>query len=284
MTNYDGRFTATLFGLALLGLTLFSNSALRGQISLAASLNDGDARIEAGLAKRITLQCVDMPLKELVQFVSDQSRVRMVLSKKIEDAGVSADHPVTFAADNIATESALRLILRELNLSFLVQHERVIITTIEDSQSPANQTTHAYLVADLLDVVRLPAHAGGGLAHDYDSLIETITSSIEPDSWSDVGGPGSIREFENSRSLVISTRRDLHQRIAALLVSLRKAKGLQGIRSTALPAAGADAAHPAMPLRLSTPLPTTQRDPAARIRVRPSSPLPGPTTLGGGQF
>jgi len=36
---------------------------------------------------------------------------------------------------------------------------------------------------------------GGGAIADFDSLIELITSTVKPDSWDDVGGPGAIDSF-----------------------------------------------------------------------------------------
>jgi Protein of unknown function (DUF1598) len=36
---------------------------------------------------------------------------------------------------------------------------------------------------------------GGGVVADFDSLIDLITTTIDPDSWEDVGGPGTIAEF-----------------------------------------------------------------------------------------
>lgn len=36
---------------------------------------------------------------------------------------------------------------------------------------------------------------GGQPAPDFDSLIDLITSTIEPESWDEVGGPGSIEQF-----------------------------------------------------------------------------------------
>lgn len=36
---------------------------------------------------------------------------------------------------------------------------------------------------------------GGGVQPDFDSLIELITTTVEPDSWEDLGGPGSIAPF-----------------------------------------------------------------------------------------
>ena len=70
---------------------------------------------------------------------------------------------------------------------------------------------------------------------DYDSLIEVITTSVEPESWTDVGGPGSIKEFENSEALVVSQNRRVHREIEQLLTTLRKVKQLQGIASLPAP-------------------------------------------------
>lgn len=36
---------------------------------------------------------------------------------------------------------------------------------------------------------------GGGVQADFDSLIELITTTIAPQSWDEVGGPGAIQEF-----------------------------------------------------------------------------------------
>src|SRR5439155_25329260 len=36
---------------------------------------------------------------------------------------------------------------------------------------------------------------GGGSMADFDALIELITSTLKPDSWDDVGGPGAIDQF-----------------------------------------------------------------------------------------
>lgn len=37
---------------------------------------------------------------------------------------------------------------------------------------------------------------GGGVQADFDPLIDLIQSTIEPDSWQDVGGPGSVQGFD----------------------------------------------------------------------------------------
>ncbi|WP_425616826.1 hypothetical protein NA78x_000486 [Anatilimnocola sp. NA78] len=72
-----------------------------------------------------------------------------------------------------------------------------------------------------------PGGLGGGVQADFDPLIELITSTIEPDSWQDVGGPGSVSGFDTNLSLVVSQRQDIHERIADLLEQLRRLQDLQ---------------------------------------------------------
>ncbi len=51
--------------------------------------------------------------------------------------------------------------------------------------------------SDVLARMRRPGARGGAALADFDSLIELITSTILPDSWDEVGGPGAIQEFRN---------------------------------------------------------------------------------------
>ena len=73
-----------------------------------------------------------------------------------------------------------------------------------------------------------PGGMGGGQQADFDSLIELITSTIQPTTWDEVGGPGSIAEFATNLSLVISQTQEVHEQIADLLEQLRR---LQDCRS-----------------------------------------------------
>ena len=68
---------------------------------------------------------------------------------------------------------------------------------------------------------------GGGTEADFESIIELITGTIQPETWEEVGGPGSIREFENNLSLVVSTTQDVHDDIVDLLEQLRRLQDLQ---------------------------------------------------------
>ena len=67
--------------------------------------------------------------------------------------------------------------------------------------------------------------AGGGAAMaDFQSLIELITSTVQPTTWDEVGGPGSIKEFATNLSLVVSQTQDVHEEIVELLEQLRRCR------------------------------------------------------------
>ena len=72
-----------------------------------------------------------------------------------------------------------------------------------------------------------PGGLGGGAQADFDSLIELITSTVKPQTWDEVGGPGSIAPFETNLSVVVSQTQDVHEEIVDLLEQLRRLQDLQ---------------------------------------------------------
>ena len=72
-----------------------------------------------------------------------------------------------------------------------------------------------------------PGGMGGGVQADFDPLIELITTTIAPQSWDEVGGPGSVQGFDTNLSLVVSQTQDVHEKIADLLEQLRRLQDLQ---------------------------------------------------------
>jgi general secretion pathway protein D len=72
-----------------------------------------------------------------------------------------------------------------------------------------------------------PGGMGGGVQPDFESLIELITATIAPTTWSDVGGAGAVKQFAGNLSLVISQTQEVHEQISDLLEQLRRLQDLQ---------------------------------------------------------
>ncbi|HKD36365.1 MAG TPA: hypothetical protein VKB78_06175, partial [Pirellulales bacterium] len=72
-----------------------------------------------------------------------------------------------------------------------------------------------------------PGGLKGGNQADFDSLIDLITQTIAPTSWTESGGTGSIAPFETNLTLVVSQTQEIHEQIADLLNQLRRLQDLQ---------------------------------------------------------
>ncbi len=72
-----------------------------------------------------------------------------------------------------------------------------------------------------------PGGVGAGAQPDFDTLVDLITTTVKPQTWDEVGGPGSISRFPHNLSLVISQTQEVHEEIVDLLDQLRRNQDLQ---------------------------------------------------------
>src|SRR4029079_5523772 len=77
----------------------------------------------------------------------------------LAEAGIGTDSPVTINLRNISLRSALRLMLKNLQLTYIIQDEVLIITTKEDAEK--DLVVKVYPVADL--VLPIDASQLGGI-------------------------------------------------------------------------------------------------------------------------
>ncbi len=177
------------------------------------------ARIEAELAGPTELCFVEAPLTEVIDSLKQRHRIEIQIDTKgLEDVGIGTDSPVTVNLKGITLRSALNLMLRRLNLTWLIGDEVLIITTPEEAENRLD--TKVYDVSDLVtcrDAHDVPCD-------DYDTLIDLITSTIKPTTWNMMGGPGSIdgATLGTAKVLVVSETREIQERIADLLAKVRE--------------------------------------------------------------
>ena len=89
------------------------------------------------------------------------------------------------------------------------------------------QSTAAGMPGSIGGGIGGPGGMGGGVQADFDSLIELITTTVQPTTWDEVGGPGSIAPFQTNLSLVISQTQEVHEQVKDLLEQLRRLQDLQ---------------------------------------------------------
>lgn len=190
----------------------------------AHRLASGEEAIERALEKTTSLEFVETPLRDVVDEFRRRFRVNVLIDiRALDDVGIGTDVPITASMPDVKAGTALSLLLHELQLTWTIHRGVLLITTPEEAETML--VTRVYDVADL--VVCRDQH--GQLWDDYDTLIEVITT-LRPDSWEEVGGPGSIvgATLGRSRVLVVSHTYWWQRQVAALLEQIRSVADLSG--------------------------------------------------------
>src|SRR5262249_46080304 len=60
-----------------------------------------------------------------------------------------------------------------------------------------------------------------------DLLIRLITNTIAPDSWSDVGGKGTIQYYPLGLALIVNQTQDVQEQVEDLLKALRRLQDIE---------------------------------------------------------
>lgn len=89
-------------------------------------------KIFAALDEKTTLEFIETPLSDVVDYLSELHDIGMVLdAKSLDVVGISSDTPITRNLKGISLRSALRLMLKDLELTYIVADEVLQITTPE---------------------------------------------------------------------------------------------------------------------------------------------------------
>jgi hypothetical protein len=165
------------------------------------------------------LQFIDTPLSDVLAYLQEKMKIPIVLDKyAVNDNGISIYRPLTASLKGVSLRSALNLLLDDLELTYVVRNEVLLITTADKAE--AELTTAAFVVRDLFDN---PTVDNG----EVDDLIELIEATISPISWGRIGGPGSIVCFEQLDTLVIAQNHEVLAEVEQLLSKLRKIRRMQ---------------------------------------------------------
>lgn len=176
-------------------------------------------RIRQTLKKPVSVDFQETPLDFAVAFLEDSCAIPVVIdSKGLKEIGIGPDARVSLRVSRTSLRSALRLILRPLDLGYTICGDALLITTPERAE--LHLTVGTYPVEDLVSC----RDEFGNLWEDYDTLIRTVTSTVVPESWTDVGGPATISgaTLGSAKVLVISQTTEAHDEIRDLFRHIRQ--------------------------------------------------------------
>ncbi|MGD9721940.1 MAG: DUF4974 domain-containing protein [Pirellulales bacterium] len=229
-------------------ILLFLSAALRISAALAedapprpapynasAANPADDEALRAALDKPVSVDIGELALQDLVKLLGEHQVDAYLDTKALEEAGLDTDTPVRpIKLTEISLRSVLDLVLANLDLTYVLRDGKLQITTTDVASQEL--ITRIYRVEDLVRV----KDAAGNERDDFDALMNLIANTAKPDTWENVGGPGSMSGFQGT--LVVSQTENVHDEIAQLLPALREARVKQ---QTGVAAEPIDAARPA---------------------------------------
>lgn len=236
-----------------------------------------EKKILDALEKPVDVEFLDTPIEDCFAFLRENTKVEFWIDKaKLQEESVSVDTPVTLKLKGRRMHSVLNLLLRPLQLDYVIEDDVLKITTASsageklltrtypvgdlcpelkaDRERTGNKTVgrnhfdlhHRFVQfgggrpatpnedADAKDDPAAKKGEGGGSGqilripgNRFTNLIRAITGTIQPDSWVELSGPGSIHSVEASSCLVIMQTRSVHRDVLQLLRDLRAAKRVE---------------------------------------------------------
>jgi RNA polymerase sigma factor (sigma-70 family) len=201
------------------GAEEFGELALDGRRPAARRLPDGRpapfhfkeypqavARIEAALEQETSIEFVDTPLSEAVQYISNVHHITIMIDKpELTNVGIATDEPVNLIISDIKLESMFNLLLEPLELTYLIRDEVLMITTTEKAENTLE--TRVY------DLRWLPPNTSL-------QMPELLQSSTDG-PWKTTDGIGGTATPIEDGLIVRHTQR-MHREITQLLEQLRR--------------------------------------------------------------
>jgi hypothetical protein len=197
---------------------------------------DANTVTENKLAKLITAEYFETPLRECLDAISERLQVQFYIkTRALEDEAISPDTPVTISLHDVPAEMVLDLVLESLDLAYSLRHGVIIIST--PSEQEKNLEPVVYDVSDLVgkpdDFARTPSlevdvpptrsfedRTTGTTSPQTFELVNLITKVVQADTWEKVGGPGTLGVYRNA--LVVTHTPDVHAKIRKFLDDLRR--------------------------------------------------------------
>ncbi len=119
-----------------------------------------ETKILAALDEPTELDFAEQPLTDVVDYLKQRHGIEIQLDQKaLSDTGLGSDLPVTRAIKGISLRSALKLLLSELDLTYVIRNEVLLITSRTEAENMLG--TRVYPVADLVIPISQPR--GGGM-------------------------------------------------------------------------------------------------------------------------
>jgi len=185
-------------------------------------LSAKEKKIIEALDRPITVNWNNMMMEEVLQELSTKMDQNLFIDKKsLTDLGIELNKPTSLQANGVSTRTVLRQVLAAQGLTFVVKDEAIQVVTVEKARDML--VTRVYYLGDL---VQSTGPFGGapqwGPFLDFQQtmanvevIMKSITKSIDPLSWKENGGAGTVTFHYPSMSIIVRASAEVHASLGA---------------------------------------------------------------------
>ena len=159
--------------------------------------NPNEAKIVAALDDKTELEFVDQPLSDVIDYLKERHAIEIQLdTKALTDAGLGSDTPITRNIRGITLRSALRLMLSEMDLTYVIRDEVLMITSKTEAENMLS--TKVYPVADLVVPIGMRGMGGGGMGGGFFNIAPEPRSGFRAFAVQDLKLSGKSKKAKSA--------------------------------------------------------------------------------------
>lgn len=180
-----------------------------------------ERKIYDALDNQTSVSFRDTPMHDVLSFMQQQHQINLVIDRSsIEQAGIARDQVVSLELSGIRLRTALRIILSEFKLDFVVRDDALFVTSALRAEQWL--TTRTYPVRDLIY----------GHGDSWEQLMTAVEAAAGTE-WksADNRTGGSMAPVPEVGALVVTQNDRGHEAVVDLLNSLRRADQIDAIEA-----------------------------------------------------
>ena len=176
----------------------------------------------------ITVPMKGQPFEEVIQTLSNAIGKNLYIDQKsFENLGLDMRKPVDVPG-GVSARTALRAMLQSVGMTFVIRDKIIKVVSVEEARK--NMMTRSYEIRDLIQSGG-PFNGGAtwGPYVDYlqtqknaEMLLESIKLSVDPNAWSDRGGPSSILFHYPTMSIVVRAPSEVQYSLGLAMYGKKK--------------------------------------------------------------
>jgi hypothetical protein len=179
---------------------------------IGPQLTDREKAIVKALNSIMSIDYKNAKFREVIEDIAERTGMTILLDKdSMREAMVEYDTPVSLKLDKVSVRTVLKKILADNNLGFIVKDGTMQV--VSDQKARNTLSVRVYPVSDIVAATNpfnTPLMSQLQMYQNAATLIALIKTTVEPSSWQDNGGPGTISFNPATMSLVIRQTSEFH--------------------------------------------------------------------------